>query len=198
MGVLMARADFNLKVVLSPHQQETICNGLIYGESLKSICAKLNIPLNHVFDYANKDPSFDKRMQQSRVYNSHVLADELIHCTDNAITIADSAVARVWSDNAKWVAAKMNPARYGERLEVNVTHLDLSSVLLAAENRVLPLLQAKAHVVSDTNTIGLAPIVVEGDVACRVESRPINDSREPIKSEAELGDSIPLELMDLI
>ena len=171
---------------LNADAQAFICNGIVEGRPIKELCDKLGISINHYYWAASIDPQFDKNVQQARVYWAHQLVDELMHCTDGADTIALTQKARVWSDNAKWVASKMNPAKYGDNLNINVTHLDLSSVLLAAENRVMSVISTK----STTAEHATASI--------DVESRLISNPGASLSSSLESLGDIPAELEDLI
>ena len=171
---------------LDADTQFFICNGIVEGRPIKELCDKLGISINHYYWAASIDPQFDKNIQRARVYWAHQLVDELMHCTANKSTIAEANLARVWSDNAKWVASKMNPSKYGDNLNINVTHLDLSSVLLAAENRVMSVIEAKGNVVP------------HAEVALEDRSSVVEDSGASLSSSLEgLGD-IPAELEDLI
>lgn len=180
------RYEINHSVVLTKVQQEYIYCAISQGIGIKEICAKLNIPVHHIYDYAFKDPQFTKLMERARVIQSHLLVDELMHVTKGAETMAQVQNAKVWSDNAKWVASKIVPATYGENLNINVTHLDLSSVLLAAENRVTSILDAKSA------------LVVDAEVCIDDRSSLIsNPEKRVFESSEGLGD-IPAELEDLI
>ena len=180
------RYEINHSVVLTKVQQEYIYCAISQGIGIKDICTKLNIPVHHIYDYAFKDPQFTKLMERARVIQSHLLVDELMHVTKGAETMAQVQNAKVWSDNAKWVASKIVPATYGDSLNVNVTHLDLSSVLLAAENRVMSVIDAKSALVVD------AEVCIDDRSSLRI------DSGASILEDLEgLGD-IPAELEDLI
>lgn len=174
MGALQTRADFNLSVELSLDQQSHLFKSLLEGKSIKSACRELNIPYNHVFDFAIKDPLFHKRMQQIREYATHLQVDDLLNITEGCTTMAEVQKARVQSDNIKWSAGKLVPDKYADNINVNVNHtLDLSSILLAAENRVLPLLQASiipTITKTDLATLDVAPQSTIVDVdSVRVE-----------------------------
>ena len=133
---------------LSLSEQAYVCDSLVSGVPLKTICKDLKITLYQYYDFLNTYPDFAKRVENARVCWSHTFVDELMHITDGCETMAEVQRAKVWSDNAKWVASKMVPEKYSDNINLNINHsLDLSSVLLAAENRVLPILQAKGAVV---------------------------------------------------
>lgn len=130
--------------VLTVEQQDYICESIAAGMQIRTILATLGLTVYRFYDYIDKDPLFDKRVETARVYQQYLKVDELLSVTDGCNTMPEVAKAKVISDNTKWTAGKFVPARFGENLNVNVSHhLDLSSVLLAAENRIIPILQAK-------------------------------------------------------
>ena len=49
----------------------------------------------------------------------------------------DPASARISSDNRKWVASKLDPSNYGDRLEVNATTLDVTQLHLEAMRQAM-------------------------------------------------------------
>jgi hypothetical protein len=197
------RYQIDHSVVLTEEQQEFILASVVRGESIKSICLKLNIPMHHVYDYAFKDPLFDKKMDRARVMNAHLLVDELMHVTDGCETLSQVQRAKVWSDNAKWVASKMEPTKYGENLNVNVSHhLDLSSILLAAENRVLPLLQAKNALLPANSASTIAPgstidvEVIPEAVSIAPVATGINELSVSVPGPAESSEQEQLDQLD--
>lgn len=165
---------------LSLLEQEEICVSLVDGVPLKTICRERGLSLRQYYSFLNTYPDFAKKVENARVCWSHTFVDELMHVTDGCETMAEVQRAKVWSDNAKWVASKMVPEKYSDNLNLNINHsLDLSSVLLAAENRVLPILQAKASVVQSPS-LPESPGVVE-----------------VVESSVDLS-KVPAELEDLI
>lgn len=140
----LKRSDINHSIVLDAETQRYICNSIAAGVQIKDIIKSVNITINNLYDYAAKDPLFEKEMQKARVYQQYLKVDELLNVTDGCETMAQVARAKVISDNTKWTAGKFNPSVFADNINVSVSHhLDLSSILLAAENRVLPILQAK-------------------------------------------------------
>lgn len=139
------RSTINHSIVLTDAEQAYILDSIAEGKkTITEICFDLKINTRALYDYAFKDPLFDKEMSKARVYQSHVRVDELLKVHNGCDSMAQVARAKVISDNIKWSAGKFAPQRFGENLNVNVSHhLDLSSILLAAENRVIPILKAK-------------------------------------------------------
>lgn len=179
MGALQLKKP---RCTLDDIQQDYILNGILDDKSLKTITKELGIPLNWVADFAAIDPFFDKRLRNIREAWIHAQVETLIGITRGCETMAQVSAAKVESENIKWSASKIIPLVYSENLNVNVNHtLDLSSVLLAAENRVLPLLQAKS-VINTLGTIATVATTHEDapgstiDVDCIVRHEPIKDA----------------------
>lgn len=130
------------------------CIGITRGIALETLFKTHGVSEHQYYWNLDTHPLFEKAVKDSRVRFSHSLIDKLIHATDGAETMADVQRVKVWSDNAKWVAGKTVPAIYGENINLSVTHhLDLSSVLLAAEGRVLPILATKSSTVPKSSLL---------------------------------------------
>lgn len=157
-----AETDFNLDI----NQQIAILDATILGTKTTSICKDLDIDWRSVYAYANKDPIFKKKWRESRDIYLESQIECLFTIADGLETMTEVNAARVKSDNIKWIAGKWKPEIYGENLNISMNHsLDLSSILLAAENRVLPILQAKT-----TNAIATID----------VESSLVEETRTPL------------------
>ena len=200
MSATVDRKTLNMSVVLTAEQQRYIVECIVKGtKSITQICTDLKISVHHVYDYAFKDPIFSKRMEQARVYQSHTLVDELLHITHGAETMAAVAKSKVISDNIKWSSGKFAPQIYGENINVNISHhLDLSSVLLAAENRVIPILQAKSalnlpipdrenapgRTIVDVDVLELTPVSPATDCEKYIEAPQISAREATVAREA--------------
>jgi len=172
-------------IVLTEAQKEFACDEAAKGSNNDTICKALKISNRTLSRILARDPDFSKEVTKAREIWIHSLVEQLIGITKGAHTMAEVSACKIESENIKWVSGKYIPEIYGERIELNMNHhLDLSSVLLAAENRVLPLLAAKSALVTP-------PV--------DVESRLISDSRASFDSD-NAGESadIPEELMDLV
>jgi len=129
---------------LTPEEMEYVVCGVQEGKTLRELIAAKGITPNLLYENVNRYPEFDKRIRQARIIQSHFIADDIMHVTDNCRTIADASAANVKSKNMQWVASRFNVKDYGD--QVNVQHniqLDLGPTLLAAQNRVLSLEDTK-------------------------------------------------------
>lgn len=102
----------------TPELRDVILTALIEGESLRQICARKGMPdRTTVMRWLDADESFASRYARAReMQGDHM--DDLILETANDCTPESAPAARVKIDAYKWRAAKLNPKRYGERLDV--------------------------------------------------------------------------------
>ena len=100
-----------------------ICERIARGESLKSICRDKGMPPESTFrrwvleDYGGLAALYARaREMQTECFVDEIvaIADSVADCTDSSIVHA----ARLAIDTRKWIASKMLPKRYGDRLDV--------------------------------------------------------------------------------
>lgn len=112
---------------------DAICARLVEGESLRSICRDEAMPaLSTVFKWLREAPGFSDQYARAKEEQADTLADEIVDIADEAETavkdmgdghtavVFDStAVARnrLRVDARKWVAAKLKPKKYGDKIQ---------------------------------------------------------------------------------
>ncbi|MBL4859396.1 MAG: hypothetical protein JKX96_00590, partial [Acinetobacter sp.] len=69
-----------------------------------------------VFRWLVKYKEFSDNYARARDEQSEGYADEIVYIADNA---KDPALARLQIDARKWVASKLKPKKYGDRLDLN-------------------------------------------------------------------------------
>ena len=142
----------------SQDMADTICERIADGESLRAICADEGMPnKSTVFRWLAAHSGFGDQYARAREDQADTLADEIVSIADEEVTMirADrhnsrdddgegntevvfdaTAVARnrLRVDARKWVAAKLKPRVYGERVQVdaNVNTRGMSDEQLAA------------------------------------------------------------------
>lgn len=96
---------------------DSICERLADGESLRSICSADDMPAKTtVFRWLGANQEFRDQYARAREEQAESLADEI---TEIADTADDAQIARLRIDARKWVASKLKPKRYGDRLELS-------------------------------------------------------------------------------
>lgn len=106
---------------MSTYTQEMadkICAELADGKSLRSICAKDGYPVKStVFLWLRDHPEFAEQYTRAKEESADYLAEEMLEIADDITE--DSQSRRVRVDTRKWIASKMKPKKYGDKLDVN-------------------------------------------------------------------------------
>ena len=124
----------------SSYSQDTadmICERLSCGESLRSICRDQDSPgLSTVFKWLATVPDFREQYAHAREAQAEALFDEIIEIADTPqigqktvskatgveITEADMIEhRRLQVDARKWIASKLAPKKYGDKITQEVT-----------------------------------------------------------------------------
>lgn len=97
-----------------------ICERLIEGNSLRSICSDPEMPsLATVASWMYNDKEFYEMYCRTKQMQAEVLADEIINLADEART-ADfkfTNAYRLAVDTRKWAATKLLNNRYGDKVQ---------------------------------------------------------------------------------
>lgn len=117
---------------------DTICERIVEGESLRAICRDPDMPaISSVFKWLANDPKFADQYARSKEEQGENFADQIVAIADEehtmvkdmgdgvtAVVYDSTAVARnrLRVDARKWVAAKLKPKKYGDRVEVDAKH----------------------------------------------------------------------------
>lgn len=95
---------------------EAICARLANGESLRSICLSPDTPsIETVRRWLIANEQFRAQYARAREEQADYYADEIVEIADHD---PDSQRARVRIDARKWVACKLKPKVYGDKLGV--------------------------------------------------------------------------------
>lgn len=109
-----------------------ICERISEGESLRSICRDPEMPgKSTVFEWLEANPSFADQYARAKEESAETYAEEIIEIADEYelrevkdengevhVVYDNTAVARnrLRVDARKWVASKLKPKKYGDRL----------------------------------------------------------------------------------
>jgi len=115
-----------------------ICSRLVDGKSLKKICEMDDMPSKStVFKWLSENETFSDKYARAREAQADTLADEIIDIADdgendtyeddegNVRTNQDViARSRLRVDARKWIASKLKPKKYGDKLSQEITGAD--------------------------------------------------------------------------
>lgn len=107
---------------------DTICERLADGESLRKICLDDHMPSKAtVFRWLGENEAFQDQYTRAREAQAETLADEIIEIADDGMNDLDAEGnydgdvvqrSRLRVEARKWVAAKLKPKKYGDKIDV--------------------------------------------------------------------------------
>lgn len=110
-----------------------ICERLAEGESLRSICRDDPFPnKSTVFRWLAANKEFRDQYARARETQADAIADEILDIADEA---EDAAKARLQVDARKWLAGKLRPKVYGDKVSTEVTGADGGPVMFGRIER---------------------------------------------------------------
>ncbi len=92
-----------------------ICQRISLGEPLTKICAVDSMPCEaSVYLWLTKHPTFSEMYAKAREDQADTLADQMLDIADDVT--GDPNRDRLRVDTRKWVAMKLKPRKYGDKL----------------------------------------------------------------------------------
>ncbi len=107
----MPHAD---SLALKPELLNDVLERMADGEILTAICKEIGYRVSAFSMLAQRNAEFGERYAQARQAQAHALAMDVIRIADEE---PDPAKARVRCDARKWVAARIDPKNYGDRMQ---------------------------------------------------------------------------------
>ena len=110
-------------VTYSAEIAERICNELMTGKGLNTICQAEDMPAESTVRQWVQDDrdGFAAKYARARAIQAERFADELIQLADKASDSETAQVQRLKIDTRKWVISKILPKKYGDKVEVEQT-----------------------------------------------------------------------------
>jgi hypothetical protein len=128
---------------------KAICDRLANGETINAICSRGDptMPTAGSFmDWVEAYPAVKSLYEKAKVLFVDALVDQALTIVDTAL---DSSRARNQMAMRQWLATKLLPQKFGDRVQVDVEHkISLTAALENAKNRVL---------LPDSHTINVTP-----------------------------------------
>lgn len=101
--------------------EERICEMLARGRSMAEICRRKDMPAEStVYKWLAEGGAFSERYARAREEQADGFADEIIDIADSvAPETGEVAKAKLQIDARKWLAARLAPKKYGDRVDVS-------------------------------------------------------------------------------
>ncbi|MEN3953580.1 hypothetical protein [Iodidimonas sp. SYSU 1G8] len=115
--------------VLGKVGMEVVCQHMAAGKSLGAIAALLNIETDALLTFV-KQPENAARYEAARAERAVALVEQALDIVD-AADAGDVRIVKLRVDTRKWLAAYLDPGRYGDgrsvtaSVGVDAAHLDL-------------------------------------------------------------------------
>lgn len=131
---------------------DKICAQLACGKSLRTVCAPDEMPaVATIFNWFRSYPSFLEQYTRSKEESADALAEEMLDIADDGsndfMTIVKGNTEYVvenkeWTnrsrlrvDTRKWIASKLKPKKYGEKVDLTTNGKDLPTPIMKIERK---------------------------------------------------------------
>jgi hypothetical protein len=109
---------------------DTICERMANGETLRAVCRNLKLAPSTVIEWTFTNKQFSEHYAQARQKQADAYADMIL---DEAFNSHDAQIGRLRVDALKWVASKLAPKRYGDKVEVEQTGTTKIRVIMGGD-----------------------------------------------------------------
>ena len=104
----------------TPELIAEILGRIAEGQALRRICTEPHTPaIGTFYAWMARDGELAERYVRAREDQAETLADEIAEIADDETLPSDSRRIRI--DARKWIAAKLKPKRYGDKLSAELT-----------------------------------------------------------------------------
>ena len=134
--------------IYTPELANEVLARLTMGQSLRTVCRNDHLPaIQTVYNWMSSRPEFMERYTQAKKEAADMMAEDIMDISDDAqndymeVTYGDQSMLRLNSENIqrsrlrvetrKWLMAKLQPTKYGDKLDVTSNGRALPTPLLA-------------------------------------------------------------------
>ena len=103
------------KSTFSHDKADAVCEKLMEGRSLHSICKDKSLPsVGTVMKWLRENPSFSQQYAHAREAQAELMGDKMVEFALEMPENADWQRVKMQMDAIKWAAGKLKPVKYGE------------------------------------------------------------------------------------
>lgn len=116
-----------------------ICEKLVEGQSLRAVCRLETMPsISSVMMWLTKHPAFAEQYATSTEERAIGMFEDMFDIADDVeVDQASIAKAKLRVDTRKWALARMNPRKYGDKVEQTLVGADGGPVVVQRIERVV-------------------------------------------------------------
>lgn len=148
---------------VTPDVKDRIDREVALGKSLRSVCKQKDMPsISRVMAVLQEDEAWQERYARARRRGIESHIDGLVDLADEA-TEDNAHAVRLRVDTRKWIASKLLPKIYGDKLEIEADvrdtrePVDRDSAVLEAGRRIAFMLYQAGELQRDRATQALLP-----------------------------------------
>jgi len=139
--------------------QGEIIQRLYNRYNLNEICADLRLNPAAVALVRRDDVAFDNEIREAQAFCVDMMTDRLEHIEDEE---ENPIMAKVISENIKWLASKRLKQIYGDKVEINHNHtINIQDAMIEARNRTMNIIDHKPLKTIDAPTDSISVEVIE-------------------------------------
>lgn len=124
-------------VPIVPMDIREITTRISKGEKLFRLLRELEIPPIRFFKYLDDHPEDKIIFERARQISVEQMIDEADGHLMSAENKFELEKAKAMTAHRSWMAERLIPSTYGTKVEHNVTHIDIKTILLEAEGRMI-------------------------------------------------------------
>jgi hypothetical protein len=115
--------------IYSQELTDTICARIADGQSLRRICRDEGTPgLTTIFMWLREYPEFRDQYELAKSSQADAMEEDMLDIADTPpamtadgkVDSADVAHMRLRIDTRKWIASKLKPKKYGDKIEQEI------------------------------------------------------------------------------
>lgn len=114
--------------IYSPELTAEICARIADGQSIRKICRDESMPaMPTIFFWLREYPEFLEQYNVAKEAQADAMAEDMLDIadtlpamTEKGIDSADVAHMRLRIDTRKWIASKLKPKKYGDKIEQEI------------------------------------------------------------------------------
>jgi hypothetical protein len=113
--------------------QSEILTQIAEGKSIRTICKQDGMPvMSTIFYWLNENENFSEQYARAKRESADALVEDIIQMGDDILAGKyDPNAARVALDAKKWVASKLKPKVYGDKLDLTTDGKEMPAPIIA-------------------------------------------------------------------
>ena len=123
-----------MSFIWDDENKENFLNCILNGLSIETALNTLDLNQSGFFDACANDPDFENKFETYTKHGLKLMASGLLDDIDNP----DKDITRVKmrAEHIRWLLTRLVPETYGDKMKLEVEHVDISGALSEARNRI--------------------------------------------------------------